>query len=464
MPSLVLSVLVAAAVLVPVADPFGAAEPAAAATVPRVATPSAGVVAPTVVTPVATAKKKNKKKKYRVKGGVTFNAATSGLQKRRAIMRKITKTINHAPKGSEVRIFSWKIWTASGVTALLNAQKRGVKVRAIMFEGNTIVEDNPHFWRLQKGLKAGNKKRKKARHSAARLCKGSCRGPGGTAHSKFFTFSKAGRSKHVYMHTSSNWGDAAAARQWNDMYTTVGNKAVYKTAAKVFDQAWKDTHVKPTWVEQPTANGKIVFAWGPSNARSIKNDRLMKALRQTKCRGATGGAGNANGRTIIRVAPDVMRGGPGMKVAKQLKRLWDNGCDVKIGYTVMGIDVRRHLLGAGGRGPVPMSHLVQDNDGDGVFDRYFHMKAYTINGRIGKNKQAYFLVQGSANTSGLALHSDETYGYFFNRKRITKRYQNHIDYWYVNFPRSVPTTLQAARMVATGQVDPYARMKADDAY
>ena len=92
------------------------------------------------------------------------------------------------------------------------------------------------------------------------------------------------------------------------------------------------------------------------------------------------------------------------------------------------------------------------------------MKAYTINGVIGKNTRAYFLVQGSANTSGLALHSDETYGYFHNRPSLTKRYQNHMNYWYDNFPVTTPVTLKVARGIASGEIDPYAKMKADDAY
>lgn len=453
MPFFVLSILFTASLLTPVAEPFA---PRAAAA-PAAAAPASLAPAAVVMPPLAP----QKRKAYKVKGGVTFNNAIGNTTQRRAILNKVTRTIRNAPKGSEVRIFSWKIWTYAGVTALINAHKRGVTVRAIMFEGNTIVENNPHFWRLKRGLQAGNKKRPKAKRSGARLCAGSCRGTSGTSHSKFFTFSKAGQSKHVYMHTSSNWGDAAATRQWNDMYTLVGNKAVYDTAVRVFDEAWKDKPVKRPWVEESIDNGKVVFAWGPSTPKAIKNDRVVNTLAKVKCVGATGGAGNANGRTVIRVAPDVMRGGPGMKVAKHLKRLWDAGCDVKVAYTVIGIDVRQHLAGAGGRGPVPMRHLVQDFDGDGIFDRYFHMKTYTINGRIGKNTEAYFMVQGSANTSGLALHSDETYGYFFDRASITKRYQNHIDYWFTHFPVVKTVSPSVARRVASGEIDPYAKINAD---
>ncbi|WP_182523991.1 hypothetical protein [Nocardioides dongkuii] len=274
-------------------------------------------------------------------------------------------------------------------------------------------------------------------------------------------FSKAGKSRHVYMNSSANWGDAAANLQWNDMYTFVGDRSIYDAAARVFDEAWRDKPVKGPWFEHSTDGGSVVVAWAPTDSKSRKRDRLLNTLRKVKCRGAARGAGNANGRTVIRSAPDVIRGEPGMTVARQMRRLWNAGCDVKIGYTVMGKDVSKLLRGPGPRGPVPLRHLTQDFDGDGVFDRYFHLKAYTVNGVIGKNKKATWMSAGSSNTSGLALVSDEAFTYFINRPGITKRYQNHINYWFDHFPQSSPTSRLTARRVASGEVDPYAKMEMD---
>jgi phosphatidylserine/phosphatidylglycerophosphate/cardiolipin synthase-like enzyme len=424
-------------------------------------TAAAPIEATTGLAPAAAAAKGDAKPKFRVTPGVTFNNPLGSHAARRALIRKVNVAIDRAPKGSEIRIFSWKIYTRAGVTALLEAQKRGVKVRAIMDKKNTIVERNPHFPRLRKGLAAGNKNRAKKNWSGARLCDHSCRGRGGAAHSKFMLFSRAGASKYVYMASSANWGDAAANRQWNDMFTFVGNQKIYEAAVKVFDQAFRDKPLANPWFEQTANRGRIVVAWAPTDAQSRRSDRLLATLRQTKCKGATGSAGNANGRTIIRVAPDVIRGERGMNVARELRRLWDLGCDVKVGYTVMGKDVSQLLRRSGKRGPVPLKHLVQDFDGDGIFDRYFHLKTYTINGRIGQDSEAYWLLTGSSNTSKLALLSDEQLIYLIDQERATKRYQQHIEYWYNNYPVSAPTSSRVRAGIRAGTIDPYANMERD---
>ncbi len=372
----------------------------------------------------------------------------------------MNSAISHTYRGEQIRIYSWKIWTRAGVTALLRAQKRGVIVHVIMDKKNTIVERNPHFYRLRNGLRAGNKNKPVAKRSAAKLCDHSCRGRGGAAHSKFMLFSKAGKSKNVYMMGSANWGDAAANLQWNDMYTFVGNKAIYNAGVAAFEQSWKDKPLKNPWTELTTGGGSTVVAWGPTTKASRRDDRLMGTLKRVRCRGATNGAGNARGRTIIRTAPDVIRGKRGMNVALQLRRLWDNGCDVKIGFTVMGKDVSKMLRQHRRRGPVPLRHLVQDFDGDGVFDRYFHLKAYTVNGVIGKKTNATWMLAGSSNTSGLALNSDEEFLYFINRPSITKRYQNHINYWFDHFPESQRRPM-AGRLGSEAPIDPYAKMELD---
>ena len=50
---------------------------------------------------------------------------------------------------------------------------------------------------------------------------------------------------------------------------------------------------------------------------------------------------------------------------------------------------------------MPKKHLVQDFDGDGEFDNYFHLKALTINGVYAGNPASYVILNGSSNWSGL---------------------------------------------------------------
>lgn len=429
----------------------------AVASSPTLAALPAAKVADAVSTTTALAAKP-RPVRYRVRPGITFSSPLSKAAKR-AIISKSNSVIRHTPRGSEIRIFSWKIYTRAGVSALLDAQRRGVKIRVIMDKRNTIVEYNPHFRRLKAGLLAGNRGRRVGHKSFARLCDHSCRGRGGAAHSKFMLFSQSGNSQNIYMQSSANWGDPAANLQWNDLYTFVGARGIYRAGVEVFDQAWKDTPVFPTWREYATPDGKTIVGWTPQGG--TYPNRLLTTLKRTSCRGATGGAGNANGRTIIRVAPDVIRGDAGLAIAKQLSRLWSAGCDVKVGYTVLGRDITAVLRQGGARGPVPLRHLVQDFDGDGVFDRYFHLKAYTINGVIGRNTESYWVQIGSANTSKLAKISDEQIVYFLGQRKITKAYENHVGYWFNNFPSSARTSSFAARGIAGGTVDPYAKIELD---
>ena len=81
-----------------------------------------------------------------------------------------------------------------------------------------------------------------------------------------------------------------------------------------------------------------------------------------------------------------------------------------------------------------MKHLVQDFDEDGEFDNYFHLKSMSIVGNVGGDRSGYVVLNGSANWSGLARVSDENLGIYWNKQR-TLQYEEHIDYWYTNFPK-----------------------------
>ena len=155
-----------------------------------------------------------------------------------------------------------------------------------------------------------------------------------------------------------------------------------------------------------------------------------------------------------------MRNERGMAIARRLEELWVQGCDVRIAYTVMGVNIHRFLGQPTARGPVPKKHLVQDFNGDGEFDNYFHLKALTINGVYGDNRTGYVVLNGSSNWSGLAAVCDENFG-ILTRRSPTMKYQHFIDYWYENFPHSKPLTAHAARHLTRGEIDPYAHVDMD---
>ena len=364
--------------------------------------------------------------RFTPKQGVTFNSPVGNSDAQRRIKAKIVKSIKATPRGANIDIFTWNFMSSEGTRALLAAQKRGVRVRLLMARSNLTEIDNPPFKRLRAGLKAGNKGRRDARKSFAKVCQGTCRAKGGAAHSKFFLFSKVGKARNVYMQGSANFTNAAAWNQWNDIYTHVGNEAIYKWALARFNEAVADKPLKRPYAHKKFGSTELIMF---PNTGARTTDPVMDLLNKVKCRGATN---TASRRTVIRVAPDVMRNDRGMKLARKLRGLWQSGCQVRIGYTVMGIDIGRYLREETGRGPVPMRHLASDVDLDGDFDTYFHLKAMTIVGNVAGKRANHVVLNGSANWSGLAKVSDENLGIYWN-KRLTLRYQEHLDYWYDNF-------------------------------
>jgi hypothetical protein len=366
---------------------------------------------------------------YTPKAGPTFNSPVGGSRDRRAIFRKIVRSVNSTPRGSEINIFSWNFLTQEGKRALLRAQGRGVRVRLLMDIRNKTEIDNPPYRQLRAGLRKGNKGKPRARRSWARVCEDSCRGGKGkgSAHTKVFMFSEVGRADKVVIQGSANFTVASTSNQWNDIYTHRGNPAVWRFYKKVFREAARDRRADRPFLAKSFSDFRLVQF--PQVGKRAP-DPLKQILNRVRCKRATN---TASGRTRIRIAPDVLRQNRGMQLARKVRNLWDNGCDVRIGYTIVGKDVGRMLRANTGRGPVPMKHLVQDFDGDGQFDNYFHLKAMTIVGNYGKDRSNHVLVNGSANWSSMAKVSDENVGIYYARGPVL-RYQEHLDYWYENFP------------------------------
>ena len=109
---------------------------------------------------------------------------------------------------------------------------------------------------------------------------------------------------------------------------------------------------------------------------------------------------------------------------------------------------------------MPWWRAVQDFNGDGEFDNYFHLKALTINGVYAGNPASYVVLNGSSNWSGYAAVCDENFA-ILTRRSPTMKYQRFIDFWYENFPTSKPHNESVARMVARGHIDPYAHVDMD---
>jgi phosphatidylserine/phosphatidylglycerophosphate/cardiolipin synthase-like enzyme len=338
-----------------------------------------------------------------------------------------------------------------------------------MSRSNAAAIDNTSWARLHHGLRVGNAHRKKARHSWARTCSQSCRGRSGSAHAKYYLFSRTGRARNVVIHGSANLTTASTTNQWNDVYTMVGREAPYRFFVRVFSQMAKDRPVRSPYTSWTNGADKFMFFPGPQ-----KTDPVMDLLNRVRCHGATN---TRSHRTRLLIAPDVLREERGMRLGRKIWQLWQNGCDLRVGYTIVGGSIGRMMRRPGRRGRgVPMRHLVQDNNGDGMFDNYFHLKSMSVVGHIGRDRSNWLTLNGSSNWSGRGFRSDENLGIHW-RKGITQRYAEFLGYWFGwsgfdqanRSPRMTAQAAQDGRLVdgllfGTGPingVDPYAHVDMD---
>jgi phosphatidylserine/phosphatidylglycerophosphate/cardiolipin synthase-like enzyme len=425
-----------------------------------VAAPSTVAAAPTVA--VAKPKPKpDKTSKYTPTGGPTFNNPYGPASSRRAIIRKLLKTIDAVPRRGQIRIASWNIRSYNITAALLRAHNRGVSVQAVMDRSNWNPENpNPDAARLKAGLKKKNK-RKPAHKSWLRQCGGACRGPHGIAHTKFFLFSKAGKAKDVVIYGSNNATELAAEIQWNDVYTRVNKPDEYAEFETVFKEMAKD--------KKPKGGGYRVFTHGkfqsifyPYAGKDAPiTDPALDVLNKVRCTGATGGRGY-KGHTKIRIAQTAMYGERGIAIAKRLAQMHRRGCDIRLVYAMFGNEVLRIMRQEAGR-PIPMTHLAWDRDEDGIYDRYVHMKTLAISGVYDGKTDAMVTVNGSANWTPVSLASDEVIG-VLQYPKATREYINWIDYLFKHRPTSWGTegigdTGGGVDRRRTTSVDPYALIK-----
>jgi phosphatidylserine/phosphatidylglycerophosphate/cardiolipin synthase-like enzyme len=372
---------------------------------------------------------------------------------RRRLLEHIIKSIGGTRRKQHIRIISWNLNSRGFVDKLLAAHRRGVSVRVLIADGKSL--ENNEFWRLKRELH--EKRPRKARvgkkyRSWARTCEGSCRGTRGIAHSKFFLFSRAGKAPRVVMSTSANATEVSVNYQWNDLYTLVGNRKIYRGFVQTFVEATRDEPVQRAFREfRGESVTGYVYPWKGKDARG---DRVIQELKRITCNGAKGGTG-LRGKTRIRIAQDAIIDQRGIDIARILRHKWESGCHIRIVYALMGKQVRG-ILTHTSRGPVPIRQIVNDYDEDGIYDRYLHSKSMAVSGWYRQDRSSRVAWQGSENWSGLAKLSDEQ-GFQIRRGGAEGVYARWIDYLFENPPVTAPKT--TARIAAARGVDPYALIR-----
>jgi phosphatidylserine/phosphatidylglycerophosphate/cardiolipin synthase-like enzyme len=400
---------------------------------------------------------------YTPPAGPTFNNPYGGSQAAHRIVHELVRTIDSVHAGHKIRIATWNFKSHAISRALIRAHRRGVSVRVIMDRGNANP-DNPNRIanRTQQALAKGNKKRPSDMTSFLRKCRGSCRGPSGISHVKFYLFDKVQKRRWVVMYGSNNATELSASIQWNDVYTIRDSQSTYNQFQGVFNQMRRDRAVKQGYLHYHHNGYDLSFY--PYRGKGAVGDPVLNVLNKVRCSGATNGTG-VNGHTKIRIAQTATYGDMGLAIAKRLATMKKRGCNIRLVYSMFGKQALQVLRNEAGATPVPMTHLAWDRNCDGIYDRYLHMKSMTIQGNYNGNSHATVTWNGSANWTPVALASDEVVG-MIPRTGVTREYANWIDYLFTHRPASwgdntCNVTSTTGDRNARTHVDPYALIKRD---
>lgn len=409
---------------------------------------------------------------YEPPGGATFN--TPHPWGTTAQRYKIVHTIENAIRNTKptkkdpepfMLITSYLFDRRPTVDALIAACKRGVSVRVILDEdiinrserrlvtalNSDNVKDRNHDGRpdtkprrgpcnrkLHRKDKMGNEVVVPPRHtmstkaarrsvqlptgasvtwgkdaSYVKRCDGSCRGPGGNMHSKFYVFSHTGTAKNVVMVSSSNLNRGGAQLGWNDLYVMKNRPkslAVYK---RIHREMTDDVRAPVDKVE--VVDGPFTSRFFPMRKASKKNDPTMRDLNKIRC-------GSAIGRTQINISMFYWKGTRGDYIANKLLSLAHQGCAVNIIYGAPSRAIAGRLRAAATSHVINLWDSRRDFNEDGVADVRTHGKWIAVKGTVGKDRSAWQVWTGTQNWVAGSLSKGDENSLNINMKSAYLKY------------------------------------------
>lgn len=364
---------------------------------------------------------------YAVPPGTYFSFPNTNAADKFAIRNRVLFTIQGVwggphdrnglplPTNGAIRIASWSFNDLALARALVAAYKRGASVQVT---AAATRNKGDRAWRLlQKTLGQSYYKPGVAgsaeKVSYARDCRGACRGAGGTPHAKYFLFDNVGtaHARHIVMQTSMNLTSMGYKGQWNQA-RVFQSPAIYDHFMRVFREVRLNRPVLSSYRRYISPNVLDIFF--PFRSATAATDPVMQALNQTRCTGSTG----ATSRTIVRVIQYAIYDSRGVWIAKKLRALWNEGCDVRIIYAIATRPVLQVLRNGSGRGAIPMKQSVITNDLREIV-KYNHSKWMTISGSWGSSTDNDVTFAGSGNWSSAALTNDEQMQQIVDHKTVS---------------------------------------------
>ncbi|MGN6130042.1 MAG: phospholipase D-like domain-containing protein [Nocardioidaceae bacterium] len=318
---------------------------------------------------------------------------------------------------AEIKISLYSIADNAFAHALIAAHRRCVSVQVLM-NSHLTPALSPSWGRLREALGPRGADWQHQR-SFAHRCSNGCLGTS-VLHSKFYLFSTAGQATDTVMVGSSNMTTNAVDVQWNDLFTVNGNPTLYGQYRSMFERMVPDVPGDGPWVFRA---GPYTSTFYPFRTATERTDRTMRDLRSIRCSGAKGGAGIA-GHSVLYIAMHSWHGTRGLYLARQVRRMYDAGCYVRILYSFMGKGTY-HLL-THGTGPRMVARRVLFPGPRGlVAVKYSHLKVFAASGNVAGDPSAWVTWTGSNNWTDKSLHADEV------TLRIPSRavYRAYVDHW-----------------------------------
>jgi phosphatidylserine/phosphatidylglycerophosphate/cardiolipin synthase-like enzyme len=388
------------------------------------------------------------------------------------IERKVIDTIRHTPKGATIRIAIYSLDRMPVAKALVEAHRRGARVQILL---------NDHWEnRAMKVVRAeiGKDRRK---NSFIYKCRKSCRGAANefnNLHSKFYSFSQAGRSRDVLAVGSANMTLNADRHQWNDLYFTSGDHVLYRQFVALFNDMRKDhkRRQEPLFfcgtpllgVCDDSVDKSTVWAF--PRRSGPRNDLVLDMLSRIQCL-TPDGAGGVK-RTRLALSMHTMRGRRGDYLAAAIRKKYAQGCDVRVSYGLIGYHTKGILGAPTPRGRIPLRSTGLDyntddnfdlnNDGvdDLILDYYTHQKYFVIQGTYNGVPDTSMVLTGSVNWSSLSTANDEVW-FTVRGAVVARKYLRNFNYqWdHARNSRNAYTTTYANFRVAREVRGPDGRMR-----
>ncbi len=268
---------------------------------------------------------------------------------------------------------------------------------------------------------------KASKSSFAKFCDRSCRGYKGNMHQKVFLFSQAGSAQNIVMVGSNNMTRNNAENQWSDIYTSVGDPALYWTYDGMFEQLRADRPLARPYIDS-TVNqyGPTFF---PHPGSSQYDDPVYDALDSIECVGAAEGFGTETGNdadgdgtldrvTKVRIAQHAWNGMRARYLVHKVADLHRSGCDVKV---MLGVGAGRVVKTVLENQGVPTNY--------GSTSKKTHQKLMFVSGAVGGDPGATLVWTGSHNWSDKALKRDDVFMRIDSAEALAQYDANFEDMW-----------------------------------